>query len=83
MRFEDILSLANRDLDRDSLLRLGKQYFEVTRTATTVAADPRRDAVLDQLMQAIDRHLVNVRFPLPSRHQVTAMVVDYFERHGD
>jgi hypothetical protein len=79
MHLDDILSLAPNQSDREELLNLSKQYYDLGRSGTAPDSMTRQDEVLDLIMAKFERYIRAARFPIPSRHEVGQMIMEHFE----
>lgn len=85
IEYSTLLDLIPRELDRNELTRLTKEYYETgqgpedtdpTERATT---DTRQSELLDQILEKIQWHFRAMRRPMPTREEVAEMVKNHFQ----
>lgn len=82
--YDSLLDLMPQETDREKLSNLSKELFETelirdaAETARSSEAESRRNELLDQLTQTIQRHFRSARRSMPTREEITEMVKEHF-----
>ena len=79
MHLDDIVSLAPNPSDREELLNLSRQYYDIGKSGTAPDSIVRQNEVLDQIIARFERYVRAARFPIPSRHELGQMIMKHFE----
>jgi hypothetical protein len=77
MEFEDFLQLTGSEAEREELLRSGQRFYDATQPSSS-----EREELLDQVMERVQWSLRAARHPLPTRAELEAMLLEYFDDGG-
>jgi hypothetical protein len=76
--YKTLLDWIPQATDREKLSDLSKELFETELIKESSEAEARRNELLDELMQTIQRHFRNARRSMPTREELTEMVKEHF-----
>lgn len=85
IEYSTLLDLIPRELDRNELTRLTKEYYETgqgpedTDPTARATTDTRQSELLDQILEKIQWHFRAMRRPMPTREEVAEMVKNHFQ----
>ena len=74
--FARLLRLVKAPGEREALLEMGRAYHRAARGAASArkAGAPSPEALLDQILARLQWHLKAMRYPLPTRSDLAAML---------
>jgi hypothetical protein len=79
MNLDDILSLAPKPSDREELLKLAREYYDISISNPGPDQGAPQNELLDRLMKTIQRHVSVARFPIPTPQELAQMISNHFQ----